>query len=366
VPWLEVQLTKGIERATRLYRSLKPLGYPGAYPTVQRWVKRWKDQQRQQATVRFETVPGQQAQVDWGEEVVTWTDGRQEKVYAFCAVLGYSRRRFVTYRRRCDLWALLSAHRALFEYFDGVPHEIVYDNAKTVVISRQRGTVRFHPTLLALAAHYGFTPFACQPYRPQTKGKTERVVGFVHHDFFVGRGVRDLADLNAQVLAWCAETDARVHGTTHERPAARWATEHAALRALPGIAFDLTRVEFRRVSRDCFISVDGNSYSAPWRSAGQAVTVKLTDTHLRIYQDTALLAEHIRQAGSRGAVVTSAAHFAGLRPRSRSPSPPQPRPPSEPAATVLAWAQRAFGVTVAQRPLRVYEEAIGLQEVTHG
>jgi transposase len=362
--WVVARLTAGVTRATRLYRELKPLGYPGAYPTVQRFVKAWKTAQREVATVRFETVPGQQAQVDWGEDWGIWPDGRREKVYAFCAVLGYSRRRFVTYRRRCDLWAFLGAHRAMLEYWGGVPREILYDNLKTAVLGWPGGAVRWHPTFLAFAAHYGFTPVACQPARAQTKGKTERVVGYVRHDFFVGRAFRDLADLNAQALAWCAETDERVHGTTHERPAARAATEAAALQPLPALPYDTRRVEFRVVSRDCYVSLDGTLYSVPWRWAGRRVTVKVDETRVRIFHDTTALADHPRARG-RGAVVLDSRHVADLPPR-RRPARPAPGPPPTAEAAVLAWAQRAFGVAVERRPLAVYDALAGIAEAPHG
>jgi transposase len=354
LPYLDQALAVGNRRATRLFRELRAQGYPGGYELVKVYVRRWKRQQRQQATIRFETLPGMQAQADWGQERVVWADGTAAVVYSFAIILGYSRLRYVEYTTRQDLPTLLACHIRAFQGFQGVPREILYDNMKTVVKQRQGHEVTYQEAFLAFAAHYGFLPHACWPYRPQTKGKTERLVGFVHDDFFVSRMFHDLTDLNQQCTTWCTEVNQRPHGTTGVPPVVRWHTEQPALLPLPPHAWDPTPVESRLVQRDCFISYGANRYSVPHRYVGQQVIVKVDWHHLRIYADAELIATHPLSAG-KGQMILDPTHYAGLQPSHRRPCAqgPMPLPPPEP--TAVLWAHPALAVVVERRPLAVYE-----------
>jgi transposase len=352
-PYLDQAVARGVLRATRLFRELQAQGYPGGYELVKIYVRRYKRAQRQQATVRFETLPGVQAQADWGHEGVVWADGTPATVYSFAMVLGYSRLRYVEYTTRQDLPTLLGCHIRAFHAFQGVPREILYDNMKTVVKQRQGHEVTYQDAFLAFAAHYGFLPRACWPYRPQTKGKTERLVGFVHDDFFVGRGCQDLTDLNRQSAMWCTEVNQRPHGTTGVPPVVRWQAEQAALLPLPALDWDPTPIETRLVQRDCFISFEANRYSVPHDYVGRRVTVK-ADTHqVRIYADTALIATHPLAAG-KGQMVLDPTHYADLHPvyQTSAPHPPASPPP---VATAVLWAHPALTIAVERRPLAVYE-----------
>lgn len=353
VPYLDQALASGKLRAKRLFRELRAQGYPGCYELVKVYVRQQKRAQRQQATVRFETLPGAQAQADWGQERVVWADGTAETVYSFAMVLGYSRLRYVEYTTRQDLPTLLACHIRAFHYFEGVPREILYDNMKTVVKHRQGHEVTYQETFLAFAAHYGFLPWACWPHRPETKGKTERLVGFVHEDFFLGRAFRDQADLNGQCAAWLTEVNQRPHGTTGVPPLVRWEAERGALLPLPAVDWDPTPVETRLVQRDCFLSFDANRYSVPHRHVGQRVPVKADAQQVRIYADTELIATHPRAAG-KGQLVLDPTHYAGLHPVHR-PSRSKPAAPPPPAPAGVLWAHPALAILVERRPLTVYE-----------
>lgn len=191
---------------------------------------------------------------------VTYTDGSTEVLHVFACVLGYSRYRVVEVYERADLPHLLQGHIAAFHAVGGVPAELLYDNLRSVV-KRRRGTeVTFQEAFLAFASHYGFVPRACWPYRPETKGKVERLIQFVERDFFLGRLFRDRAGLRTQLAAWCAAVNARPHGTTGLPPVQRWAQERPHLLPLPAGGLDVTPVETRRVSRDCLVHYGGNRY----------------------------------------------------------------------------------------------------------
>jgi hypothetical protein len=171
------------------------------------------------------------------------------------------------------------------------------DNQKSAVIEhRIGGQVRFNPRFLDFAGHYGFVPKACRPYRARTKGKTERMVGYVKHHFFVRyRSFESLAHLNQALQAWLAEeADSRVHGTHGEGVMERFARERAALSALPALAFDTSYRERRFVAWDGYIDVRGNRYSVPARLCGQAVVVRISlDGVLKVYDVTGQwVAEH--------------------------------------------------------------------------
>jgi hypothetical protein len=236
-----------------------------------------------------------------------------------------------------------------------VPREILYDNLKTVVQPRHGHEVTSQEAFLAFAVHYGFRPHACWPYRPQTKGKTERLVGFVHEDFFLGRLFQDLVDLNRPCAAWRTEVNQRPHGTTKGPPVERWHMEQAALLPLPGLDWDPTPVETRLVQRDCFISSGATRYSVPQRYVGQHVTVKADLPQLRISADTTRIATHAMASGT-GQMVLDPAHDAGRLPAPRVLSPPAALPPSPPPAPPgMPTGPPAWTVVVERRPLAVYE-----------
>ena len=223
--------------ATVLHRELCAMGYDGTERTVRRFVASLYPEPAAEPVVRFETPPGHQAQMDWGEYRLD--DGT--KIYAFLGVLGYSRWLYVEYVTSTASETLLACHRRMFAEFGGVPAEILYDNMRTVVTRRDaygRGRHQFHDGIWALAKECGFRPRLCQPYRPRTKGKVERSVHYVANSFFHPLRTRlamegerlDLARLNAEVRLWRAQVaNVRQHGTTSAVPQVRLAEEQAAM-----------------------------------------------------------------------------------------------------------------------------------------
>lgn len=305
--------------AAVLYQELKEHGFVGSYKRVQEWVRPFRQAQRRvvEATVRFETGPGQQAQVDWGTVRVT-LGGVELRVQLFAQVLGFSRRLFVRAALDQTLPTLIRCHEAAFAHFGGLTVTQLYDNMKTVVLKRDGDGqhIVWHPLFKDFADYWGFTPRLCRFYRAQTKGKIESGVKYVKRNFFALRGTtfHSLEQLNDELFRWALEiADTRLHGTTHERPIDRFARE--ALRPLPTqAAYQLETLLTRTVPHDALVVFRTNRYSVPWTSVGRQVTLVEAGEHVKIFDGATLLAEHPRRTGRFEQVVLPT-HFAGLWPR---------------------------------------------------
>jgi hypothetical protein len=250
---------------------------------------------------------------------------------------------------------LLLCHEQAFQYFGGVPEEILYDRTKTVWLrDDERGDPVFHPGLVNFAEHYGFRPRLCRGYRPQTKGKVESGIGYVRKNFWPRvrdyRQANDLLDLRRR---WLDETcNVRVYGTTGERPVDRLPKE--GLKLAVGIpAYRALVLERRRVARDCFVSYAGSSYSAPAEYAGREVWVRQTEDRLLICDRDQVVADHPLAARTYERRVIRA-HFEGLSARRDR----RLRQEAEESLAKVTRLPLPIGPEVEKRPLSVYE---GLQ-----
>ena len=206
------------------------------------------------ATVRFETRPGQQLQIDFGERRVEIA-GERVKVFFFVTTLGYSRRIFVRAfpGERQEHW--FAGMEETFRVFGGVPEEVLLDNARALIVHHDPASreVVLNPRLHAFARHWGFRVRACAPYRARTKGKDERGVGYVKRNAIAGRRFASFAALEAHLVEWARDTaDVRLHGTTGEPPRVRFDRDEAhRLKPLGGIGPFLTLRDLtRRVSSE--------------------------------------------------------------------------------------------------------------------
>jgi|HubBroStandDraft_6_1064221.scaffolds.fasta_scaffold395223_1 transposase len=285
--------------------------------TVERAVKPYRQELEAEAraTVRFETPPGKQMQIDFGERLVE-IGGAKLRAYLFVATLGYSRRCHVRafHNERQESW--FDGLESAFKKFGGVTEEVLFDNARALVIEHDAATrtVVFNEKLKAFAKHWGFLPRACAPYRARTKGKTENGVCYVKRNAIAGRCFPSWEVLEAHLEAWTREiADVRVHGTTGEAPSERFRrAEATALKSVAGIPpFHVARELIRRVQADCAVEIDGNAYSVPWRLIGEAVRVIISDGIVRIYHASEEVAVHSTCSGRRQRVIDPA-HFRGL------------------------------------------------------
>jgi transposase len=294
-----------------LHRELKALGFTGGLMQVQRFVRPYRDQRRwsELATVRFETGPGEQAQVDYGQLWV-WIGQQLEKIHLFVFTLGYSRRLYARAYRNERLTTLLDGHERAFRWFGGMTLSCLYDNPRTLVLGRREHKVLWHPLFEDFARYYGFTPHACQPYRARTKGKVENGVKYVKRNALAGRRFRSWEDLNHWLERWSVEVaDLRIHGTTHERPIDRFAQEQLTpLGTRPPYHYE--RMQARRVANDALVTIGAARYSVPVEYVGQIVSVHEGIGHYEIFHKDRLVARHPKSA--RHSVVMEPTHYAGL------------------------------------------------------
>jgi transposase len=306
---------------------LRERGVAVSVRNVQRVVERHRRDRRaaELATVRFETAPGHQLQIDFGEKRVS-IGGRIERVLLFVAVLAYSRRIYVRAFRsqRHDDWR--EGLAGAFRHFGGVPQTVLVDNARALVLDRrgESGAARLHPAFDAFCRDWGVTVRACRPYRARTKGKTERGVGYAKRNAIAGRSFETWAHLEQHLAAWMIAADQRLHGTTRETPTARFARDEApALRSLPSRPMPVRQRRLaRRVATDCFVDVDTVRYSVPFHLVRRAVEVLVGDDEVLIFDGAALVARHAR-CDEPHARVVDASHFDGLRRTADGRPPPR-------------------------------------------
>ncbi|MFC1629575.1 IS21 family transposase [Gemmatimonadota bacterium] len=305
--------------ATSLLRELRSKGYDGGLTILRSFVRPLKAELIQRVTERFETRPGRQAQIDWGECGTIMVGGERKKLYLFVLVLGYSRMTYARFTTSMKLPVLQSCLKEAFSVL-GIPAELLVDNMKQAVNQHDTatGTVRWNAKFLAFCDHYGTLPAACPPYWPRVKGKVERGVGYVKQSFLTGRCFTDLRDLNHQLDQWIdTVANVRDHGTTKERPIDRYREELPHLGASTAVpSWDTRPVEIRRVPADCHISYEGVLYSVDPVAVGGSVVVRASGENVgdtfSAYHDGDLVAVHRRAPkGSRS--ITLPEHAAAIR-----------------------------------------------------
>ncbi len=300
-------------QATRIYELAVTQGYKGSYETVKRYVRKVKEKRDRIAYVRFETIPGLQAQVDFGDFKVISSEGKEETVYAFVMVLGYSRQMYVEFMERCAKGRFLDAHRNAFGWFGGVPGEIIYDNMKNVVIGRHVRKAVFNETMLEFGVHYHFKPVACPPYSPWYKGKVERPIHYIRERFWRGYRYGDLASVNRDIRHWLDSVASdRIHGTTRQRVRERFLLEKPHLGEVPNRPYDTSGKVIRKVYKDCQVSFGGNLYVVPHRYVGSKVLLKVKEGILRIFHDDTELVVY-RIPGGKGCVVADPRFYGALK-----------------------------------------------------
>lgn len=321
--------------------------------TLQRAVQPYRQVLKAEAlaSVRFETPPGRQLQIDFGERLVE-IGGAKIKAFMFVATLGHSRRLHVRAFRNEQQASWFCGLESAFTTFGGVPEDVLMDNPRALVqrhdaASRQ---VTFNDKLLAFAKHWGFRPRACAPYRARTKGKTENGVGYVKKNAIAGRSFESWEAFEAHLASWERDVaNVRIHGTIGEAPMIRFERDEAhrlkPLGARPsfGSLRELTRI----VGNDCAVVIDTNSYSVPWRLIGERVAVTVAAGAVRIRHGVHQVAVHQEAQGRRQRVVERA-HLDGVAGRDGAVRRDVVEMPStEPASPALL------------RPLTEYEAAVG-------
>lgn len=302
--------------AVVVQRLLADQGVRVSERTIQRAVADLRQARRVAAlaTVRVETAPGEQLQIDFGQQQVL-IGGARVRVFLLVAVLSYSRRLFVKpfLNQRGDDWR--EGIAAAFQHFGGVPRVLLGDNARALVLGRDRltGTVSFHPAYLEFCRDWAVQPRACAPYRARTKGKTEAGVKYVKRNGLAGQAFASFATLEQHLTDWMVVADQRRHGTTREAPWIRFERdERAQLRPLPvrAVPRRVQRLR-RRVALDAFIDVDTIRYSVPHRLVRDHVEVAVAEERVEIFHGATLVASHARSREPFARVIDPQ-HYAGL------------------------------------------------------
>jgi transposase len=285
--------------ATRVHDMLVERGYSGSLRTLRRYVRVSRPTPKNEAFLRVETLPGEQAQVDWAHVGALTIAGSRRPLWAFVMVLAYSR----------AMWAELvldmgidSLRRSLVRasaFFGGSPRQWLFDNAKTIVLERSGDAIRFHPALLDLAARMHVQPALCGPRKPQEKGKVERAIRYLKDRFFAARSFHSIAHGNAQLTDFFA-------GIAHERPHPRWPDrrvvdvfdeERPRLLALPEPLPETDTVTPISVDKTALIRLDTNRYSVPSLYVKRTLTLVANDQTVRLVDGAEEVARHPRSWG---------------------------------------------------------------------
>lgn len=300
---------------TRILRELRDRGYTGGPTALYRYLRTLRAATTPPLAVeRFETPPAQQGQFDWSPYQVVLGDQRTP-IVVFALILGYSRRAFYWPSRDETQASVFEALAAAFTHFGGVPKTLLVDNAKVFVTDACPDRFAWNARFLEFCGHYAVEPVACQPYRPQTKGKVERPFFYLEQHFIKGRTWPGFDRLHQDLTTFVTdELDVRIHATTRQQPADRFTQERPLLTPLPAAPFVSTHEPTRTVSRDCLVSFGGSRYSVPWPHAGQRVWVHVAQGVRVAVRDGRgeVIAAHAL-AATKGMTVIDPAHYEGLR-----------------------------------------------------
>ncbi len=299
--------------ASRLYAMVRERGYRGRPDHFRHLIACHRPRPKAEAYLRLRSLPGEQAQVDWGHFGHLAIGRARRPLMAFVMVLSHSRQIFLRFFPDARMESFLRGHAAAFAAWGGVPRVLLYDNLKSAVLERRGDAIRFHPTLLGFAGHYRYEPRPVAVARGNEKGRVERAIRYVRDAFFAARSFTDLDDLNAQAEAWRTgpAADRRCPGEPERSVGAVFADEARHLMALPDNPAPLLERVAVSVGKTPYVRFDLNDYSVPHDHVRRVLTV-LADPHeVRIVDGAEVLARH-RRSYDKGAQVEDAAHLQAL------------------------------------------------------
>lgn len=283
--FIQAELEKR-RNAVAIYQDLvEHHGYTGSYDAVKRLVRKLRKSDPPKVSCRFETEPGEEMQVDYGEGAPTLDPrtGKYRRPRLFALTLGNSRHAFrkVVWNSSSETWCKL--HEEAFAYFGGTARTIRFDNLKEGVLKPDIYDPELNPLYAKLLDHYGVIPLPCRPYSPDLKGKVESTVGHTQETGLKGKRFESLDHQNAHLFRWGDRWAAtRIHGTTKRQVRAMFEEEKPFLQLLPPARFEYYRIGERTVHFDGFIEVDGAYYHAPPQRVGTRIAVHIGRLWIRI------------------------------------------------------------------------------------
>lgn len=299
-------------RASRLYEMLKDRGYKGSVVQLRRVVRKIRPT-IQQAYLRLETHPGEQAQADWASFGIVAIGRAKRKLSCFVMTLSYSRALYLEFFFDQRLESLLAAHVHGFSEWGGVARNVLYDNMASVVTERRGDLIRFHPRILELAGHYHFAPLPCQPGKGNEKGRVERSIRYIRESFFAARRFTNLLDLNVQARRWIKEiAHARPHPEHKPRTVQQvFEDEQPLLLPNPEHHMETDLIQPIRSGKTIYIRFDTNDYSIPPEAVGKQLTLVAGPCLIRLLDGTLEIARHTRSYDSRQR-ISDPAHIEAL------------------------------------------------------
>jgi transposase len=288
-------------------------GYRGAPDHFRAIVARFRPRPIPEAYLRLRTLPGQEAQCDWAHFGSIKIGKATRKLMAFVMVLSFSRHLFLRFYLNAAMNNFLRGHVDAFTVWGAVPRIVLYDNLKSAVLERRNEAIRFHPTMLELAAHYRFQPRPVAPARGNEKGRVERAIRFCRDRFFAARAFKDINDLNAQASVWCLQ-EAALRASPEDRDRTVQAVfdeERPLLLPLPDNPFP-TEERIDAIARKSpYLRFDLNDYSIPHTHVGRPLEIIATLERVRIVDGLETIADHPRSFG-RGEPIENPAHVEAL------------------------------------------------------
>jgi transposase len=302
---------QGVEIAA-IHQRMKERGFEGSYSAVYRFVRKLEPIEPEVFT-RVETLPGEEAQVDFGYvgKTIDPETGKERKTWVFVMTLSWSRHQYVefVFDQKVETW--LRLHCNAFTFFSGVPTRIVIDNLKSGIKDSCWHNPQAQQSYRECAEHYGFLIAPCRPYTPEHKGKVEKGgIHYVKRNFMGGRKRTTITQTNRDGLHWVMTTAGnRIHGTTKEKPLERFEVERKLLMPLPKTPYDMAVWKQLKLHRDCYVVFEKAYYSAPFRLVGQQLLVRGGTKKVHIYTDDyQLVASHPR-AKKPGQRLTHPSHL---------------------------------------------------------
>lgn len=291
--------------AISIFHFIRKKGYQGGYTTVKNYCREIKQEKTRAATIRFETIPGLQAQVDWKENMRL--ESRQGEVYEFnifLMILGYSRWKYIelTLDRNQDTLMRCMLHAC--QYFEGVPKEILFDNMKTVVNQSrtQYQQAIIQPTFYEFSKTMGFDIWTCRAYRPETKGKVESLARLTERLRPYQHEFDDVMELDAIIREFNEDINREISQAIDEPPMQRFQKEKEYLNRLPSLSLIdgfLNKSITRVVSRESLVTYQRSKYSVSPRYIGKTVTLEVHSNVLHIYFSKELIQKHSISSLSR-------------------------------------------------------------------
>ena len=283
---IEQALEKGLS-AQRIYQDLTDdTAFPGHYDAVKRYVRRLRGEAPERF-FRLESLPGEEAQVDFGRGApIRTAAGKLQKTWVFRIVLSYSRKAYSEAVLRQTTEVFIRALENAFRYFGGVVKTLIIDNLRAAVKKADWYEPELNPKVREFASHYGTVVLPTRPYTPEHKGKVEKSVEYVKDNALKAQIFDCLAGENLYLLKWEERVaDQRIHGTTRQQVLARFQPERPSLGPLPISLFPCFQEGKRRVHRDSFVEVEKGYYEVPEEYIQRDVWVRWDGRTVRVFND---------------------------------------------------------------------------------